>query len=485
MNEESYISDVSDDRHGSYSGSSESSSGSEEEEFGVANDDKRSMSLYCEICDTTSSSVQHLQMHFAGSKHKRKLEMAGLSTKLTDYVERPKNLDIWKMVVRCILCKVMMVGSDCLIHSKSPEHQRKLSKMSQRNQDFYTDISNCFKTVEVDEEEVEKSTDNSLVCGICELELSGKEHLELHLSGKKHQRKAHWLRISDKEVNAREYKQVWCSLCRVFVNSLESFEGHIRGKQHIKTLKRAGVKWKVLADSYGEATVGFEVPIKRHLKDPKKSVLHHTHSKDGHSSMADRRHPSPSASSESKHTPRSPKRERSCSPLAKKACSSVNLPVPSWACEYASLPEYDPALPHLLRESRPRTEHRVIHQKPLLAVGYCLQDMDLDDSRLSELEQRTRSATLEREAREREERRREREEQGRDRERQWRDRDERWRDRDRQSRDREERGRYRERRYSSGSRDRNEKQGYFSDRNGYGKERTLDQRWGDRDRWRN
>lgn len=221
---------------------SESSSSSEgEEEFGVTKD--RTMGLYCEVCDVTSSSVQHLQMHFAGCKHKKKLELAGLNTKLTDYIERPKNLNIWKSVVRCILCKVIMVGAECLVHAKASQHQRKLSKMSQRNKDFYSEVDNCFKVVEKEEGFEDAAGEEGFSCGLCKIELSGKEHLELHLNGKKHLKKVHWRRISDRKSNSREYKQVWCSLCRVFVNDLEGFEGHIRGRQHIKMLKRDGRCW--------------------------------------------------------------------------------------------------------------------------------------------------------------------------------------------------------------------------------------------------
>lgn len=432
------ISSASEDGvRGGRGGHWDSSSESEEEEFGVTRNSN--MHLYCEVCGSSSSSVRHLQMHLAGSKHKKKLEMAGLSVKLTDYIERPKNLDIWKSAVRCILCKVIMMGAECLIHAKSTEHTRKLSKMSQRNNDFYTEVSNCFKAVEKDKGVEEGMSKDDYSCGICKVELSGMKHLELHLSGKKHQKKAHWLRISNKESNSRDYKQVWCSLCRVFVNNLESFEGHIRGKQHIKMLKRAGVKWKVLVDSYGENTVGAEVPIRQVVKRESyqdRCASNHAHHEDRRSSHIENLSHS-SSSEDTHHTPnsyRSPEDPTSSHQFP-------GLPESSWGDAYSSIPEYNPNLPRVLREGKGHTEHRVIYHNPLLAVGYCLDWIKGDDPRLGELEQATRSATLEREAREREEDRgRGWEDRGRDGRR--RDRYDRYDDRSRSSSGYRERRRY-------------------------------------------
>ena len=227
------------------------------------------MQLYCEICDTSSSSTENLQVHFAGSKHQRRLHMAGLNSDLTDLIERPRNLEIWKTVVKCLLCKVMMLGCDCLIHAKCEDHVTKLASMSQRNQDFYNDISNCYKPVERDPSAADVDAESrDFFCEMCHLQLSSKEHLELHLKGKKHQKKARWLYISDHNSSFRDsYRQIWCSLCRTFVNNLKELEYHLRGRDHVKMLKREGVKWKALVDVYGEDVVGMP-PIQRPLPPP-------------------------------------------------------------------------------------------------------------------------------------------------------------------------------------------------------------------------
>jgi hypothetical protein len=331
-------------------------------------------------------------MHFAGSKHKKKLEMAGLSTDLTDYVERPKNLDIWSCIVRCLLCKVIMLGAECLIHGKSAEHERKLSKMSQRNKDFYSEVDNCFKVVEKDRKGADEE---DLSCGLCEVELSGKDHLELHLKGKKHLKRCHWLRIGSKESNAREYKQVWCSLCKVFVNNLEGFEGHIRGRQHIKRLKKEGVKWRVLVDSYGEESVGADTQrlSREAIRDSDRTSERREH-RAYHPSCHDGGRSS-RLNSSGEHSP-----STSSSPS-----QLPTLPAPSWKSKYALLPEYDSRLPKVLREGKPCTERRSIIQRPLLAVGAYVDRMNEYDPRLSEMEQASQLATQEREAKEREERR--------------------------------------------------------------------------------
>lgn len=256
-------------------------------------DDMQSRSksqLYCEICDATSSSAEHLQAHFAGSKHKKKLEMAGMSTDLTNYVELPKNIDIWDKIVRCMLCKLIMLGRDCLVHAKSFDHDRKLAKMSQRNRDFYTDVSNCFKTVEM-EEGANMAHEVDTFCDMCQLELSGKEHLELHLKGKKHQKKERWFFISLKEESSSQYKQVWCGLCGLFVNNIKELELHFKGKGHIRTLKRRGVKWKILVDAYGDDAVGGKLPIgqsksKKHRLESSSKQSHHLAGQVTHSSRS-------------------------------------------------------------------------------------------------------------------------------------------------------------------------------------------------------
>ena len=463
-------------RHGRWDdpSASESESSSEEDEFGVTKD--RTMGLYCEVCDITSSSVQHLQMHFAGSKHKKKLEMAGLSTTLRDYVERPKNLDIWKSTVRCILCKVIMVGAECLVHAKASQHQRKLSKMSERNKDFYSEVDNSFKVVEKEEGFENGVGEEGFSCGLCNIELSGKEHLELHLSGKKHQKKAHWIRIGDKESNAREYKQVWCSMCRIFVNDFEGFEGHIRGKQHIKMLKRDGVKWKVLVDSYGEDSVGAEVPLKQPVKKDRdgrhsdhthhikpEPLLRHSgspsrHDK-SHNSISDRKgddHSHKGDDHSHKGDDRSHKgddRSHKGDDHSHKGDESPGssrkfpgLPSASWAHQYSSIPQYDPKLPKVLREGKGHTQHIVVYQKPHMALGSFLATFEVNDPRIDEMEKATRIATWKREREEEERDRRERRRSwSNERRRDWEPRD-RWRDRPR------ERSRSRERSYYSSSR---------------------------------
>lgn len=515
----------------------------EEEEEDFSMQYNHTNRFYCELCDTSNSSMDQLQMHFAGSKHKKKLEVAGLSSKLIDYVERPKNVDIWNQTVRCLLCKVIMMGSECLIHNESTEHQKKLTKMSQRNQDFYSDISNCFRTVETTSATTNvtsltsssapgptsaplslsgremggslsmhysASGRRSYECGMCKLHLSDKEHLKLHLDGKKHQKRVRWMRLSAKEGTNSEMRQVWCSLCHTFVTNKAGFESHIRGRSHVRVLRSSGVPWRVLAEAYGESIVGAEPSpswppnssggdgaggkmgeSKRHKllssssssssrsssRDSKMGRSHDRNSSrrrgDWMPSSLDQRHTAATATtpataaatvatggSGSNHLPSS-NHQQSClsssqqqqqgdhhshtstsfkqdnespppPPLVPpdneamplpdstthrdEKTTFIPLPHPKWASAYSAIPDYNPTLPRLLRNKRkPPTEHRVIFQQPLMAVGHILDQLNLDDPRFGEMDQRIRSSTQEREVKDREREREERREEERER----------------------------------------------------------------------
>lgn len=419
--------EISDDYHGSdhrhenhpTSASERDEEGGEEEVFGVER-----THFYCEVCDSTDTSIQGLQFHFAGSRHKRKLEMAGLSIKLTPLIERPKNLDIWKTMVKCLLCKDMMLGCDCLIHAQSLAHQHKLSKMSgQRNQDFYTDIGNCFKPIATSSNFEclmgGGGDSGKFFCEPCKLELSSKQHLEIHVSGKKHTKRMRWLFISDAEGSEREYRQVWCSLCRIFVTTVKDFDGHIKGRTHMKALKRAGVEWQLLISTYGENVVGAQVPPPSHrrLSDRKDHTTSSSSTgtrrlsddrKDRHSTR-DRSTASARERSRSRlprqHSNRAP---NSSSPSSRARDDSspspvgsrfpIHLPMPMWKEAYSSIPHYHPGLPraHVLREGMRHVTGRVIHQKPLLAIGEWAGNVDVADPRLKEMEERVRTVTRER-----------------------------------------------------------------------------------------
>lgn len=451
------------------------SSGDEEDDWGARKGGTKI--LYCEVCDVEAPSFEALQDHFGGSRHRKKLEVAGMSTSLTDLVERPKNIDIWNKVVKCLLCKVILLGSDCMLHRKSSDHQKKICCMSERNQDFYGDISNCFKAVKVDDEELERKRATRFYCKMCELELSGKDHLDLHLRGKKHQKKARWL-----YVGGGDQKQVWCSLCKVFVNNIEELNRHFSGKHHIKVLKRSGVDFNILLDSYGEGVVGNLDPVQQqrlssssrhhssdyssrskphypsHLDSPSRkeySPPPHGHSsRTRHRSMDDHvsassqssssktRHQSynsvthsPSrsdydSSARSDHSASKSKMESQTSqtsevfspPLSPKfspkSSSSMEedfiLPKPTWTSMYTELPEYNRRRPRMLREARSRNAGEVVYHYPLLAVGNFIDEMKVDDPRFSEMEEKIHAATREREAKEREASRKERDPRRRD-----------------------------------------------------------------------
>ena len=427
---EAAISDVSDDGNDPPRDREEGEEEEEEEEeevFGVEHSRDASQ-FYCEVCDCTNSSVQDLQLHFAGSRHKRKLEMAGLSIKLTRLVERPKNLDIWKTMVRCLLCKDIMLGCDCLIHAKCHTHQRKLGKMSgQRNRDFYTDISNCFKPIATSasfEESMGGGGDSGqFFCEPCKLELSSKEHLEIHVSGKKHSKRMRWLFISGDEESEREYRQIWCSLCRVFMNTVEGFDGHIRGRTHVKELKKAGVEWQLLVSAYGEDLVGSQLfPTPRHLSDR----IDHAPSSGGivksesgeNSHLARHSRDSNTSASRDRSRSRSPRHSSHAYHSSSAHDDSSPSPVssrPSWKEAYSSIPDYHPGLPRsqVLREGKRHNTGRVIYQKPLLAIGEWVERLDVADPRLKEMEERVRTVTQERVVREREKEQREEEEEER------------------------------------------------------------------------
>ena len=459
---------------------------SSEEDEGGKNISLSRYHLYCEICDISCTDTQGLQDHFGGARHRRKLEMAGMDTSLTDIVEKPQDIHIWNKIVRCLLCKVILMGSDCMLHAKCNIHQRKLEVMSQRNRDFYTDVSNCFKLVDI-KEEVGEYGNKGVFCEMCQLEFSGKDHLELHLRGKKHQKKARWFFISDHD--SQKYKQVWCSLCKVFVNNIEELDTHFSGKHHMKVLKRKGISWQLLVDSYGESSVGVIGPPPRpsrsrhHSEDHSSKSSHHSKKYNRSPSITDRspksskhdsrspprsRRPSSNHTSRSRHystdnhtsyvqarktsPPRSPKKEplspdttTSPSPMdqEQKEMPEVDpnftLPQMTWANLYVQLPDYNPNFPRCLRKPRHNPSNETIYQYPLLAVGKFVEELETVDPKLKEMEERVRAATREREEKERIERRKRREIEPRERE-QWRGRSGggwRGRERDRSRRERD------------------------------------------------
>ncbi len=187
-----------------------------------------SIHLYCEICDISCSSTQLLQTHFGGSRHKKNLEKVGLSVNLTDFVERPKDVEIWNKLVKCLLCKIVLLGCDSLVHTKCPTHQEKLKIMSQRNQEFYADFSNCFKPIcETMEDDLK---DKRYFCEVCLLEFSGEDHLKIHVEGKKHLRRVREMFMM--EVGEERQLGIPCGLCRIYVHSVDELESHFYGRGH-------------------------------------------------------------------------------------------------------------------------------------------------------------------------------------------------------------------------------------------------------------
>lgn len=220
----------------------------------------------------------------------------------------------------------------------------------------------------------------------------------------------------------------------------------------------------MLVDSYGEDCVGAEIPLKQLVKKEKKEQLvkkerdkrspnlarHIKQEPSPQQGASPAHHESPSHCDVSNHSSTSDNSQK----LGGSPCSSpklLKLPSPSWAHRYSAIPQYDPKLPKVLREGKGHTQHKVVYQKPLLAMGSFLENFVVDDPHLKEMEKATRIATLKREAQEREE-------QGRDRD-EWS-----WR-KHRRSWEKGERGYRRSRGWESHGRDRSRSSGRaYSDR---------------------
>ena len=142
---------------------------------------------HCNICDIALTSVQHMEQHLSGRKHKN----AKALKQTVSY--QP----VYNKELVCDVCLVTFTGPEAQeMHLKSDKHKKKLEQKNNKPAVF--------------------------VCEVCNIECSGEDNYRRHLEGEKHM----------KRVNGPMPGQMFnkCEICNCFVNTLEQLEIHQRAK---------------------------------------------------------------------------------------------------------------------------------------------------------------------------------------------------------------------------------------------------------------
>ena len=158
----------------------------------------------CDLCNVKSTSQVDLDIHRAGEKHKRKLQMSQDFDSLLkeDKLNEKFEMSEKKFPFGCELCNVKSTCQMSLdIHRAGRKHKRKL-EMSQKLSPFGYDLCNV------------KST--------CQMSLN------IHKAGKTHQKK---LEMS------QTLSEFYCNLCNVKSTCQMSLDIHKAGKTHLRNLQ--------------------------------------------------------------------------------------------------------------------------------------------------------------------------------------------------------------------------------------------------------
>ena len=212
------------------------------EDAGTSKTDRRAI-MKCDVCEVECTSVETLQAHFSGARHKRRLSLKGLSPNFTSQTVGVGGLD--GKVVACSLCKVMFHGSESALHFKSKKH-RELCKFSDTAlnalvviADAPIDALDREEGVDIDIDVPERILDGYR-CSLCDVTLPTREQFQAHVEAKKHQKKARWHYLG-KEGEDLEVRQYWCRLCGVFCSDGDVLTAHYEGKGHLKVLHKKGL----------------------------------------------------------------------------------------------------------------------------------------------------------------------------------------------------------------------------------------------------
>ena len=242
-----YLSDLSDDSgQASLPHSSDSESDFvEPEQAGPSKIDRRAL-FFCEVCEIECSSVEVLQDHFAGIKHKKKLGLSGLSSNLKTKYDIKFEDELSGKVVECTLCKVIFHGLEQAFHFKSEKHRALCNFATESkvdNRQWLRVICDAPERSPEDEmmnmDEPEKVADG-YHCNLCSATMPTMTLFQAHIEGKRHQKKARWQYLCI-EGDMSEVNQYWCRLCNMFCTDRDALTAHYRGRNHIKLLQKKNI----------------------------------------------------------------------------------------------------------------------------------------------------------------------------------------------------------------------------------------------------
>ena len=201
--------------------------------------------FFCELCEIDCCSIEALQNHFAGTKHKKKLGLNGLASNLREKYEIPYEDELGGKVVECSLCEVIFHGLESAFHFKSEKHRALCNFTAESEPDdnskWLKVIADAPPTASLEEEIMSMDTPEKVAdgyfCKLCSATLMTKTLFQAHIEGKRHQKKARWQFLCLEGDNS-EVTQYWCRICNMFCTDRDALTAHYRGRNHIKTLQK-------------------------------------------------------------------------------------------------------------------------------------------------------------------------------------------------------------------------------------------------------
>lgn len=97
----------------------------------------------------------------------------------------------------------------------------------------------------------EDPDNNRFECTLCSVVLPRKDLFEIHLKGKKHNKRLRWKDACERDPDDGGYEgaQFWCGICGIFCCSADALDKHFSGKQHAKMLRAKGVSEDQIQES--------------------------------------------------------------------------------------------------------------------------------------------------------------------------------------------------------------------------------------------